>query len=474
MKSFLALCLALISCVSLAQQLPTGTQTSPNLIYSTVNPYLGTPGTEPYTWSGFTVTESTGGGLSGGNVPGYNVTTGTFMFGYQQGTVAYSYALSTALKNSGMTWLGYNYSWDYINQGYSRGTLSANVNFTATNGTVLHSKNWTLGSTGANWQTVSGTEVFNPGISVANISSFGLSFTGRDDRFWAGYYGPQVRNPSISVLYTFDQCSVNPLSSPECPGYAQAYFNQQCTANPLYNPQCPGYASAYFTQQCNTNGLYNPSCPNYIDAYVKKNILTADTSTSSTTNDTTVSTAPISDTVVNDAMSTTNTTSPTSVTSVTSTNSVIAPVTNAATQSVINSVTTQTTSVSQSAEQKQEQKKTDSAVNSAEQKAGGQTATNEQKKAAVAAAAKEAAEKANTASTMEAQMANQSVVVGLMGYVPGFDAYQTSRVVDINALDMARKYSKPNVDNQNAMRRLGGANELRWSEMVNLQYNIGK
>jgi len=64
-----------------------------------------------------------------------------------------------------------------------------------------------------------------------------------------------------------DMCAINPLSSPNCPGYAQAYFNQQCSMNPLYDPTCPGYQQAYFTQQCSINPLYDQTCPGYQQAY---------------------------------------------------------------------------------------------------------------------------------------------------------------------------------------------------------------
>ena len=230
------------------------TGTSPNLINNTPTGIVNYGGT--------------GQGYSGGSTPGYNSTNNTVYFGYSQGTVAYTYAFSQALQNSGMTILGYNYSWDYLNQGFSRGSLTANVNFAATNGTSLYSKNWTLGSTGSNFETISGTETFtNPGLLASAISNFRLSFTGKDDRFWAGYYGPQVRNPSLSLNYTFDACSSDPLSSPSCPGYAQAYHDKQCSINPLFASDCPGYTVAYKQQQCSINPLYDISCPGYQQAY---------------------------------------------------------------------------------------------------------------------------------------------------------------------------------------------------------------
>ena len=230
---------------------------SPNLIgggYSSIT------GTTPYS--------GTGGGTSGGSTPGYNSTTNTIYFGYTQSTVAYTYAFSQALQNSGMTILGYNYAWDYYNQGYSAGNLSATVNFASTTGISLHSRSWTLGTTNG-WTNISGTETFtSPGLLASNIANFSLSFNGKDNRFWAGYYGPMVKDPSLTLNYTFDACSSNPLSSPTCPGYAAAYLTQQCTANPLYDPSCPGYAQALLTQQCTANPLSNPQCPGYATAYL--------------------------------------------------------------------------------------------------------------------------------------------------------------------------------------------------------------
>jgi hypothetical protein len=235
----------------------TGSMQSPNLVGA---PYSNITGTTPITIPG--------GGYSGGNTPGYNSSTNTIYFGYTQSAAAYTYAFNEALRNSGMTILGYNYSWSYLNQGEASGNLSAAVNFAGTNGTSLYSKSWTLGPT-TGWTNIAGTETFaNNGMAVSSIANFSLTFNGKDSRFWAGYYGPQVKDPSLSLNYTFDQCSSNPLSSPTCPGYAAAYLTQQCTANPLYNTSCPGYAAAYQIQQCTINPISDPSCPGYATAYL--------------------------------------------------------------------------------------------------------------------------------------------------------------------------------------------------------------
>ena len=246
-----------VGATTVSTTVPTQSLVSPNLIGGG---YSSPTGTTSYT--------GTGGGYSEGYTPGYNSTTNTIYFGYTQSTVAYTYAFNEALRNSGMTILGYNYSWNYLNQGDTVGNLSATINFAGVNGSSLHLKNWALGPT-TDWTNVAGTETFpNNGLAALNIANFSLSFNGKDSRYWAGYYGPQVKDPSVSLNYTFDQCSSNPLSSPTCPGYAAAYLTQQCTSNPLYNTSCPGYAVAYQIQQCTINPLADPTCPGYAAAYL--------------------------------------------------------------------------------------------------------------------------------------------------------------------------------------------------------------
>jgi hypothetical protein len=173
-----------------------------NLVYTSVNP--PPPGADPVTWSGFTGTTSTGGGYSGGYMPGYNSTTGTFMFGYSRGTIAYStpvnYALAMAGTNIQVN--GFKYSWEYINQDYSRGTLSGNINLTSNTGQVLQNYNYNMPQTTAGWTTMSGIENFNTQYAASSLGRLNVSFTGKDDRFWAGYYGPQIRDIDVKLLYS--------------------------------------------------------------------------------------------------------------------------------------------------------------------------------------------------------------------------------------------------------------------------------
>lgn len=78
-------------------------------------------------------------------------------------------------------------------------------------------------------------------------------------------YSPQC--PNYAQAYQDQQCSIDPLYSTSCQGYEQAYFNNQCSINALFNSQCQGYEQAYLTQQCNISQLYSASCSGYQAAY---------------------------------------------------------------------------------------------------------------------------------------------------------------------------------------------------------------
>lgn len=115
----------------------------------------------------------------------------------------------------------------------------------------------------------------------------------------SGFYENTGR--SYVTEFTGNQCLINPLFSPSCPNYAQAYFTQQCSINALYDPACPnyaeayhdyqctlsplyatdciGYAQAYFSQQCSLNALYDKNCAGYAEAYALANIVTPTQST---------------------------------------------------------------------------------------------------------------------------------------------------------------------------------------------------
>jgi hypothetical protein len=93
----------------------------------------------------------------------------------------------------------------------------------------------------------------------SSISQYTLHYSG------AGFNSTQ--NVSYITQSTGDMCLVDPLSSPTCAGYQEAYTTLQCSSNPLYSPSCSGYAAAYLIQQCSLNTLYDTTCPGYEQAY---------------------------------------------------------------------------------------------------------------------------------------------------------------------------------------------------------------
>ena len=455
----------------------------------------GIPGNQVLNSGGIGAIE--GGGPTTGSAY-YNQDTNTIRFSYMPSTVTQSMAITAALAGTGtgIKWLGYDYAWSIMNGGQASGPLRADI-YLKSNNAVLETwtHNYAAGSQPAgSFQLYSGRQLFSQsgGYTTGQLASLDMSWTGQDTMFGQGLYGPRVRDTNIRLLYGVDQCVANPLSSPTCPNYATAYFTQQCTISALYNPACPGYAAAYFTQQCTISALYNPacpgytqaylayqcsldglysqSCPNYAEAYTKKNILNIGTTTTTATAATAVtesatSTAKTDPVTIATLNATTSATSPTSVTSVTSvitggtTSAIIVDIASTSKQSTTSTTATSSTEV----------KKTDTEIQSIT--SAGATSTA---RARAEAAARQAAKAVSDARTFEAQTATQGLVVALMGFVPGFDAYGTTRITDINAQQMARLYNRPNVDNRAALRGLTGASDRLHSDMVDQQYQRGK
>jgi hypothetical protein len=135
----------------------------------------------------------------------------------------------------------------------------------------------------------------------SSLNQYTLNYSG------AGF--SRTQNVSSITQSTGDMCLVDPLFSPTCAGYAQAFLTQQCGLNPLYDTRCSGYAQAYYNQQCSLNPLYDRGCSGYETAYALNNIVaTPTTSVSapvlqvSTTGTVSVQTPIVSDPVVNEVI----------------------------------------------------------------------------------------------------------------------------------------------------------------------------
>jgi hypothetical protein len=209
--------LALALCLATCFSLPSKAQD-----YTTDNLVNGT-------WHGTVTNTSVSGGdgshtQGSGPVPIYNPDTNTITWSYSQYSALNIIGVNAALSaaGTGIRISGYNYSWEYYNQDFNRGSLTAITQQYSSSGGLLEQYSYSLARTTDGWTQYSGTQRYNNEYDLASLGNFALYFVGRDDRFWAGYYGPMVRNPSISFNYTVGaaQPESDPCASPyslSCP-----------------------------------------------------------------------------------------------------------------------------------------------------------------------------------------------------------------------------------------------------------------
>jgi hypothetical protein len=233
--------------------------------------------------------------------------------------------------------------------------------------------------------------------------------------------------------YFDQQCSLNTLYNSQCPGYADAYYVQQCTVSPLYDSGCTGYAQAYFDQQCSLDPLYNSQCTGYREAYALKYIVIEKPKAEETVLVAAAAAPP-------PAAEPPPPAAPASVATASPAESATAPV-----QLVPPSAPV---AAAAPAESKKETKTADATSSTSSSTASGggskeQPKTTRQalaerrmeaarEKAAAAAKQNPAAMSAqmDTAGSMEQQVELQSVVLGAMGFVAGFDTYSRSTIPD--------------------------------------------
>ena len=170
------------------------------------------------------------------------------------------------------------YSWNGQNQYYLRGTNEMTYGW--------YGISQCCGSQGGNSFEIkinsSGlvdTRIAGAMISGNRVTS-GMAGDLSKGEFFQAYHGSGINiAPGSSNIFSWqalggtgavDMCTINPLSSPSCPGYQAAYTIQQCTISALYDPTCPGYQSAYQTQQCSANPLFSSACPGYQSAYLEQ------------------------------------------------------------------------------------------------------------------------------------------------------------------------------------------------------------
>jgi hypothetical protein len=151
---------------------------------------------------------------------------------------------ATALAEAGIMVNGYNYAWTIKNAdvnneqnrfsqgpydkegyGYSQDLLSITVEFIGQeNQDVVWSKEYEYNYRIANWRKFSGSEAFE--LNGTDFEKIRITVDGYDAGYWGGYFGPEVSDVQFQLIFTVvetDTCDEDPLSSPTCYGYQDAF-----------------------------------------------------------------------------------------------------------------------------------------------------------------------------------------------------------------------------------------------------------
>jgi len=143
-----------------------------------------------------------------------NTSTNTLRFsygsGYAMGTAIQSVGIGSvsALSLPGVKVTGLTYSWQIYNNltssGDTRGNLIGGISLTNKSNTTVEnlSFDYSLEDTGAAFKLFSNTVTFESQYSASSLDRLIVSFTGNDKNWWAGYYGPRVRDVNIGLNYT--------------------------------------------------------------------------------------------------------------------------------------------------------------------------------------------------------------------------------------------------------------------------------
>lgn len=196
-------------------------QTTPNLI---------TSGTT-HTWTGVTTGAipagcATAGPCPGGPSPIYDPSTNTISFSYNANAyVGQTIAINNALAGvgAGIKINGYNYAYEVRNMnGDNRqsgiDTFTVATALRGPANSVLLSDNKYF-NTKFDWTSYSGTKTATTPYNMADVSYLQIGIQGGDNGYWGGYFGPQIRNVSMSLNYGVDPCATNPAYSTTCANY---------------------------------------------------------------------------------------------------------------------------------------------------------------------------------------------------------------------------------------------------------------
>lgn len=203
-------------------------------------------------------------GTGGGPTPAFNTDTNTIRFSYTPYTVSQIIAINSVLSGQGIRVSGFNYSWkiynDLENCCSTSGSLSVYGSLTDKSGKVLESYNYdySLTNTGAAFQTFAGTETFSSPYQLNSLGNMSISWTGNDINSKSGYYGPRVRDTSLTLNYSVKQTTsptptATDTGTPSSIEIAEPFSSPLLESEPQQQQQ-PAYSSPPSTGSESTNG----------------------------------------------------------------------------------------------------------------------------------------------------------------------------------------------------------------------------
>ena len=167
---------------------------------------------------------------------------GNINFSYGLGNLYQQANVAKSLPYSGTNLLttGFLFTWASKNgNGWDDGRLdqlSAYVNLYDKGGsTILESYNYNLNFI-HDWTTYTWSQDWNKLRRPSEVSSVQFGFVGKDNNYWAGPYGPEIKDVSFQLKYKPDPCVNNPLYSPDCPKFQEALQKNIATVTTADQP----------------------------------------------------------------------------------------------------------------------------------------------------------------------------------------------------------------------------------------------
>lgn len=310
------------------------------------------------------------------------------------------------------------------------------------------------------------------GLNITNHTvSAGLTGDLSKGEYVELYYGQgfSLDAPLVPDVGGPDPCELDPLSSPSCSGYEQAYYSQQCSINPLYDSGCAGYAEAYYNQQCSLDPLYDAGCPGYAEALFTQNCSTNPLFDSRCEGYATAialslaqeqQTALVDQNLSNsEPLDTLLSTQPQPVQLATMQDEIVQTI---PVEEITSTIVEEPTQEDKAAAEEMLQELVGDTTD--------KKPTDKQKAAVAAKIAELRRDLESGKASAKEIAAIQAQLVALVSFVPGFDQYYIT-IPDAPFYQEEPLYQNQQLPSTRNAARFGLASELRYNEMVEMQYN---